>query len=125
MPEHITSSNTSVAGSDQLSLAKRDGCGCPSYVLFCVHFTEQRLILENATETQLGHTCRGGGVPFDDRAEYQLHLTVDEWVSCDRTSDCPAVVSPYPCCLCLGFDGLPSAEAAFDEQAELLRASDA
>ena len=41
----ITSDTASVAGGDQYSLAKRDGCGCPEWVLRCVHFAGKILIL--------------------------------------------------------------------------------
>ena len=82
----------------------------------CVHFDGRLLFLDDSEVAQLGHTCGGGGMPFSDD-KFTIHLTADEWISCDRTPDCPEPVAPYPCEMCLDFPDLESAEAEFNRRA--------
>ncbi len=88
--------------------------------MMCVHWGGKLLTLSSDDELRSGHTCGGGESPFTGRA-YGIHLTEDKLLTCDRTSDCPAMVQPYPCTLCLKFENLSEARAEFARCAELLR----
>jgi hypothetical protein len=104
--------------------AARDGCGCPLSTVRCCHFDGQVLVLTNddPANDMVGHTCSGGWRPFTDIG-YGLHLVPEGLVPCARTAECPAMLLPGPCKLCLefGLDDLPAALAEFARcEAELL-----
>lgn len=98
----------------------RQECGCPPAIMMCVHWDGKLLVLASDDELRSGHTCGGGWGPFTGLG-YGIHLTEDKHITCDRTPDCPAMVLPYPCSLCLEFDNEAEARTELDRRAELLR----
>ena len=83
----------------------RDGCDCPPATVLCAHLPDGRVLRltdDRVSSQHLhGHTCGGGWRPFTDDG-YGLHLTrTGDLGVCDKGEDCPAIVLPWPCDLCL------------------------
>ncbi|KKL45160.1 hypothetical protein LCGC14_2358470 [marine sediment metagenome] len=94
-------------------------CGCPPAIIMCVHWDGKLLGLASDDELRSGHTCGGGWRPFTGQG-YGIHLTEDKLLTCARTADCPAMVLPYPCTLCLEFENLSEAQAEFARREQQL-----
>jgi hypothetical protein len=96
-------------------------CGCPSWVLRCVHFEGQILVLgaDDADPTLWGHTCAGGMSEFD-REGYAIHQGPN-FTPCIRGDDCPAVTIACEGKVCSWFYGdLDAANDAFGASAAAL-----
>lgn len=95
---------------------------CPPWVLRCVHFEGQILVLSaNGSDPSLwGHTCAGGDMPFMGEG-YAVHQG-PKFIHCSRGGDCLAICIDCEGRVCSWFyDDLPAAEAEFERRAEELR----
>lgn len=94
--------------------AARDGCGCPPWVMRCVHFEGQIVSINDQFAAAAAHDCQR----FSEYTSKTFAVgTSTKYLSCP---DCE--VGPFLNGCNYGvFPDLPSAQAEFDKRAEELR----